>query len=386
MEFKIRKTVAVILCLIGSTAMAQSVVVDKSNLVNPTTYTGIETVVVGVNNSLLPSGQTIMGTNNTNTAYGASIFGNNNSNGTMNSVILGTENVMAGTLSDYDEKGFMIGINNEIKATNKDSVSILFGTGLSNNGNSDCIAFGSRYKTTGCDKSNQFSVGNSTVAHVSDAVEDSDAVNLGQLKGLLGSGGTTDLSGVQSQIDTHTGQITVIKNDISTTNNRVATVEIQTNKNTTEIATHTGQITNLQENANITNHNVAVLQLNTYENTQQISSLEYGLDQTNVQVRENTKNISNLDSRVGNLENRVNGVERMAKGYAFSAAAMGVAAAGITFDPRLERQFGMAAATVNGKQAVAMGVAIKKNNTIFNAKFVGSGSMKGVSIGASWAF
>jgi len=131
-----------------------------------------------------------------------------------------------------------------------------------------------------------------------------------------------------------------LQNGLAQTNTKVAEVETQTNKNTADIAVQGGAITVLQT----------------------------GLAATNVQVAENTKDIAKLDNRVGNLENRMNGFENMTKGYAYSAAAMGMAAAGIVFDPRLERQIGMAASTVGGKSAMAIGIAVRQGNAIVNMK------------------
>lgn len=82
----------------------------------------------------------------------------------------------------------------------------------------------------------------------------------------------------------------------------------------------------------------------------------------------------------------MNNLENMTKGYAYSAAAMGMAAAGIVFDPRIERQIGMAASTVGGKSAMALGIAVRQGNAIINMKIVGSGAMKGASVGATWGF
>lgn len=75
------------------------------------------------------------------------------------------------------------------------------------------------------------------------------------------------------------------------------------------------------------------------------------------------------------------------KQYAYSAAALGMAASSLVFDPRLSRQFAISASTVNGQQAVALGVAWQVGgNAMVNIKGGYAGKMGGVSVGYSRAF
>lgn len=82
----------------------------------------------------------------------------------------------------------------------------------------------------------------------------------------------------------------------------------------------------------------------------------------------NTDGIAGLKGRVSVLERRMDGMEYMTKNYAYSAAAMGLAAAGIIFDPRLDSQVGIAGSTVNGKSAMAVGLAVRQARAVINMK------------------
>lgn len=497
-RFTKRKIYAAILALCTTNTYAQTVIVDKSNTNDPITVSKPETTVVGSNNTSDKAGQTTVGSGNTNTAYyGSNIFGLNNTNSAMDSTIVGNYNSISSTATMA--QGLVFGNYNNITNNTEFSYSMLFGFGLSDNGFSNCIAFGSSSTSSGCTTSNQFSVGGLTIGNVANGVLDSDAVNLGQVKSMIsagGSGGSTDLSGIQSMLDahtslisttmtkvgtlegslatanmninslqaqvnaipstgggtdttalqgqvdnhtgqisnlqtqsnantaaivgqagqiatvaaqtdqntadiaTHTGQISSLQTGLAQTNTRVAAVEVQTNKNTADIAVQAGQITGLQTGLAQTNTKVASVEAQTDKNTNAIAvqseqittiqgdvgSLQTGLAATNDQVARNTDGIKQLDSKVTGLENRIDRVEGMAKSYAYSAAAMGMAASGIVFDPRLSRQIGMAGSTVNGKSALAIGVAVRQGNAILNAKAVSSGAMKGASVGATWGF
>lgn len=209
-----RKIYVAILALCAINAFAQTVIVDKSNLTNAGTTGGSETVVVGKNNSTAPSGQTIVGTGNNNTAFGANIFGSYNNNSSQSSIIVGNENEITSTATNT--RAFIFGNGNSITNNTENSFSMLFGLGLSDNGFANCIAFGSANLSSGCTANNQFSVGGLTIGNLAAGVLDTDAVNLGQVKSMIsaasiGGSGSTDLSGVQSQIDTHTAQISSVQ-------------------------------------------------------------------------------------------------------------------------------------------------------------------------------
>ncbi|BCM12965.1 collagen-binding protein [Ralstonia solanacearum] len=76
-----------------------------------------------------------------------------------------------------------------------------------------------------------------------------------------------------------------------------------------------------------------------------------------------------------------------AKKYSYSAAALGMAASSLVFDPRLARQVAVGAATVNGQQAFALGVAWQVgNNAMVNIKGGYAGKMGGASVGFTKAF
>ncbi|CAK1331926.1 Adhesin yadA precursor [Burkholderia pseudomallei] len=76
-----------------------------------------------------------------------------------------------------------------------------------------------------------------------------------------------------------------------------------------------------------------------------------------------------------------------AKKYSYSAAALGMAASSLVFDPRAARQIAIAGSTVNGQQAIAVGVAWQVgNNAMMNVKAGYAGKMGGASVGYTKAF
>lgn len=74
--------------------------------------------------------------------------------------------------------------------------------------------------------------------------------------------------------------------------------------------------------------------------------------------------------------------------YSKDAAAMGLAASSLVFNPLLDRQIALAASTVSGRSAIAVGAAIATNdrNVLLNVKGVASQKMQGVSVGATFGF
>lgn len=226
MNLQKRKIYVAILALCASQAFAQSVVVDKSNVQNAATTGGSESTTVGLENTLFQSGQTITGFGNTNIAFGANIFGSYNFNNVQNAGIFGNENDISTTTTGV--RAFVFGNNNSITNSTEHTLSMLFGIGLSDNGFYNCIAFGSANFTSGCTANNQFSVGGLTIGNVADGVLDSDAVNLGQVKSLIaassGGSGSTDLSGVQSQIDANSAQISAVQTQQANTNTKISTL------------------------------------------------------------------------------------------------------------------------------------------------------------------
>ncbi|MBY0292145.1 MAG: hypothetical protein K2W92_02520 [Alphaproteobacteria bacterium] len=395
-----------------------------------------------------PPNSVVVDSSNTSqvTAYGAIAVGPNSTVNSINSVSIGTANTIDGA-----GRGFILGNVNTIYDTLPNTYSFIFGLGLSNNGFQNCIAFGRQTSDyIGCTNNNQINAGGLTLTGIGLASQSSDAVSLGQVQSMLGSsGGTTDLSGVQSQIDTHTGQISTLNSQVGslqisqqTLSNQVNSIQVQTDNNTTDIsslktttdnhtqqissiqtnqvvmqnqingntsdigvlknttATHTEQITTIQSNQVVmqkeivsnttdintlktvtTNHTEQISTL--YENQNKIVEFEQAIY---TQTNNNTKSISQLNNRVDSLENRVNGLEGDMKSYAYSAAALAMAS-NINFNPFLDRQIGIGMATVGGKSAIAMGLAVRQGNSTISVKLSKSSNMPiGASASASWGF
>lgn len=76
-----------------------------------------------------------------------------------------------------------------------------------------------------------------------------------------------------------------------------------------------------------------------------------------------------------------------AKKYSYSAAALGMASSSVVFNPLAARQFGMAASTVNGRQAIAAGAAWQVGkSSIINVKAGFAPGMGGAAVGFTSAF
>ncbi|WP_154396760.1 hypothetical protein NLY09_09200 (plasmid) [Burkholderia vietnamiensis] len=76
-----------------------------------------------------------------------------------------------------------------------------------------------------------------------------------------------------------------------------------------------------------------------------------------------------------------------AKKYSYSAAAIGMASSSLVFNPNLARQVAIGASTVNGQQAVAIGVAVNLGRmSQVNVKGAYASGMGGASVGYTMGF
>lgn len=396
------------------------IIVDKSNTDNSSQTVGQDSVIVGKGNTTNQQINTILGTQNSSSVFGAIAIGSFNDVNSVNSVSIGNSNAISGS-----GRGFILGNMNEIYGTGEDSYAYLFGLGLSNNGYSNCVAFGSALYTSGCSANNQFSVGGMTIGNLANGVLDSDAVNLGQVKSMispmtssittlqtnyssLSSTVSSGLANLQSQVTatntaltsyqaTTQASYTALQSQVSSlasssgSGSGTASNQVQVDQNTADIAVHTAQITGLTEQ---TNSNTTAIAKNTADIATQGTQISTLADtQTKMidfeqalanQTNENTKAIQKLDSRVTALEDKVNGLDSKAHSYAYSAAALAMSA-NINFNPFLDRQIGIGVASVGGRSALSVGMAVRNGNSMIALK-VSKGSQMPVGASASVAF
>lgn len=153
--------------------------------------------------------------------YGAIAIGPDNKVDSVNSSVIGTENTVEG-----EGRGFVLGNVNSVYGTLKDNYAIMFGIGLSNNGYNNCVAFGSALTSVGCTANSQFNVGGLTVSNIGNAVQDSDAVNLGQVKGYLAPINSS-VTNLQSTQAVHTTQINELQLKTNLTDSNLSSLQNQ---------------------------------------------------------------------------------------------------------------------------------------------------------------
>jgi len=153
--------------------------------------------------------------------YGAIAIGPDNKVDSVNSSVIGTENTVEG-----EGRGFVLGNVNSVYGTLKDNYAIMFGIGLSNNGYNNCVAFGSALTSVGCTSNSQFNVGGLTVSNIGNAVQDSDAVNLGQVKGYLAPINSS-VTNLQSTQAVHTTQINELQLKTNLTDSNLSSLQNQ---------------------------------------------------------------------------------------------------------------------------------------------------------------
>ena len=251
-----------------------------------------------------------------NTASGreSSAFGHLNLASGKNSLAFGNQYEVTGETSgafgvgehkgngvyNYINEGnnsYMIGNFNKIASGSNDNFilgnKVSIGTGVQNS-----VVLGNGSASGG---SNTVSVGSSSnkrkIVNVADGTDDSDAATLGQVKNLIASGGSPDLTNDVNKLKT---DMTNVKNDVSGLKTDMTNVKNDVSGLKTDITNVKNDVSGLKNDMNNVKGRVGTLE-------NDVSDLKAGMSNVKNKVTNVEGKVNTLEGKVGNLETNIAG-------------------------------------------------------------------------------
>ena len=251
-----------------------------------------------------------------NTASGreSSAFGHLNLASGKNSLAFGNQYEVTGETSgafgvgehkgngvyNYINEGnnsYMIGNFNKIASGSNDNFilgnKVSIGTGVQNS-----VVLGNGSASGG---SNTVSVGSSSnkrkIVNVADGTDDSDAATLGQVKNLIASGGSPDLTNDVNKLKT---DMTNVKNDVSGLKTDMTNVKNDVSGLKTDITNVKNDVSGLKTDMNNVKGRVGTLE-------NDVSDLKAGMSNVKGKITNVEGKVNTLEGKVGNLETNIAG-------------------------------------------------------------------------------
>ena len=254
------------------------------------------------------------GDNNTASGEQSSAFGHLNLASGKNSLAFGNQYEVTGETSgafgvgehkgngvyNYINEGnnsYMIGNFNKIASGSNDNFilgnKVSIGTGVQNS-----VVLGNGSASGG---SNTVSVGSSSnkrkIVNVADGTADSDAATLGQVKNLIASGGSPDLTNDVNKLKT---DMTNVKNDVSGLKTDMTNVKNDVSGLKTDMTNVKNDVSGLKTDMNNVKGRVGTLE-------NDVSDLKIGMTNVEGKITNVEGKVTTLEGKVGNLETNIAG-------------------------------------------------------------------------------
>ena len=254
------------------------------------------------------------GDNNTASGEFSSAFGHLNLASGKNSLAFGNQYEVTGETSgafgvgkhegngvyNYINEGnnsYMIGNFNKIASGSNDNFilgnKVSIGTGVQNS-----VVLGNGSASGG---SNTVSVGSSSnkrkIVNVADGTADSDAATLGQVKNLIASGGSPDLTNDVNKLKT---DMTNVKNDVSGLKTDMTNVKNDVSGLKTDMTNVKNDVSGLKTDMNNVKGRVGTLE-------NDVSDLKAGMSNVKGKITNVEGKVNTLEGKVGNLETNIAG-------------------------------------------------------------------------------
>ncbi|WP_339125197.1 YadA-like family protein [Fusobacterium nucleatum] len=254
------------------------------------------------------------GDNNTASGRESSAFGHLNLASGKNSLAFGNQYEVTGETSgafgvgehkgngvyNYINEGnnsYMIGNFNKIASGSNDNFilgnKVSIGTGVQNS-----VVLGNGSASGG---SNTVSVGSSSnkrkIVNVADGTADSDAATLGQVKNLIASGGSPDLTNDVNKLKT---DMTNVKNDVSGLKTDMTNVKNDVSGLKTDMTNVKNDVSGLKNDMNNVKGRVGTLE-------NDVSDLKAGMSNVKGKITNVEGKVNTLEGKVGNLETNIAG-------------------------------------------------------------------------------
>ena len=242
-----------------------------------------------------------------------------------------------------------------------DDTNVGIGTNASAMNVTNAVSLGTNTSAT---RSNEVAVGGRTIGGLGVATADDQAANFGQAKAMVSDGVAQAVNQSNAYTDT---KASIVKNEAITqsnayTDNKTATIK--------------------QE---------AVTEANAYTDNVGASVLNSANTYTDNTVKGYAKK-DYVDAAVAGGVKQANAYTdekfNQASKIAYSAASVGMASSALVFNPNIQRQVAVGAATVHGTSALAVGIAWRHGDRgMFNVRgALGQNGTSGVAIGYSMGF
>lgn len=279
----------------------------------------------------------------------------------------GQGGIAIGRNSNAENNAVSIGTNNNVDGSN-----VGVGNNLNVFGVSNSVALGNNTTAT---RNNEVAVGGRTIGGLGVATANDQAANFGQTTDMVNAGVTQAVG--QSKTYTDNVGATTLSNANAHTDAVAATTLNSAN-------THT-------DNKTATIKQEAVVEANAYTDNVGASVLGSANTYTDNSVKGYAKK-DYVDSAVASGVAQANAYTDkkfdQASKIAYSAASVGMASSALVFNPNIQRQVAVGAATVHGTSALAVGIAWKHGDRgMFNVRgALGQNGTSGVAIGYSMGF
>lgn len=264
----------------------------------------------------------------------------------------GVGSVSIGRGGYADNNAVSIGTNNDVDGSN-----VAVGNNASAVGVSNSVVLGNSSSAT---RSNEVAVGGRTIGGLGVATANDQAANFGQAKDMVNAGVTQAVNQSKAYSD-NVGAATLSSAN-NYTDNKTATIKQEA---VTEANAYTDNVgASVLGNANTyTDNSVKGYAKKDYVD----SAVAGGVAQANAYTDKKFDQASKI---------------------AYSAASVGMASSALVFNPNLQRQVAVGAATVHGTSALAVGIAWKHGDRgMFNVRgALGQNGTSGVAIGYSMGF
>ena len=268
----------------------------------------------GAYNTASEYASSAFGDGNTASGRESSAFGHLNLASGKNSLAFGNQYEVTGETSgafgvgehkgngvyNYINEGnnsYMIGNFNKIASGSNDNFilgnKVSIGTGVQNS-----VVLGNGSASGG---SNTVSVGSSSnkrkIVNVADGTADSDAATLGQVKNLIASGGSPDLTNDVNKLKT---DMTNVKNDVSGLKNDMTNVKNDVSGLKTDMTNVKNDVSGLKNDMNNVKGRVGTLE-------NDVSDLKAGMSNVKGKITNVEGKVNTLEGKVGNLETNIAG-------------------------------------------------------------------------------
>ena len=287
-----------------------------------------DSIIAGIDNIASEKWSSAFGAYNTASEYASSAFGDGNTASGRESSAFGHLNLASGKNSlafgnqyevtgetsgafgvgehkgngvyNYINEGnnsYMIGNFNKIASGSNDNFilgnKVSIGTGVQNS-----VVLGNGSASGG---SNTVSVGSSSnkrkIVNVADGTADSDAATLGQVKNLIASGGSPDLTNDVNKLKT---DMTNVKNDVSGLKNDMTNVKNDVSGLKTDMTNVKNDVSGLKNDMNNVKGRVGTLE-------NDVSDLKAGMSNVKGKITNVEGKVNTLEGKVGNLETNIAG-------------------------------------------------------------------------------